>query len=241
MKTVSILISNYNSYEALQLCIESVQKYTEYPYKIIVCDAKSDNKIDHEYLKKAEQDERVEVVWGNEWTKHGATVDILLNHCDTDLAMILDSDIEILDYSWLKEMIDLIKDDIILISNVEKDYKSGVPSLPDWFQSWFMMLNMNAYKDGMQTSWLHGSGVYNGRELFFPTGGFFWAKLQTDNPMGYKLMSIPDYIQKKYHHFAHVSILGTLAPNEPDLERLQKARDEKFSLVCARLTMLRKS
>jgi len=239
MKTVSILISNYNSYEALQLCVESIRKYTRYPYEIIVYDANSDNKIDRGYLQKAEQAGWLKVILGKEKTQHGVSIELLLDACDTDLAMILDCDIEILAPEWLEDMANLIEDDVVLISNVEKDYNSGVPSLPDWFQSWFMMLNMKAYNDGMKTRWKTSQVNYNGREVFSPTGGKFWLKIQQDNPEGYRMISIPHCIQRKYHHFAHVSILGTLADNEPNLKQLKQAQTMKFNEVKGRLNKLR--
>lgn len=240
MKSCSILISNYNSYEALQLCVESIRKYTRYPYKIIAYDANSNNKIDRDYLQKAEQAGWLEVILGKEKTQHGVSIEILLDACDADLAMILDCDIEILTHGWLEDMIGLIEDDVILISNVEKDYNSGVPSLPDWFQSWFMMLNMKAYNDGMKARWKTSQVNYEGKDVFSPTGGEFWLKIQQDNPMGYRMIPIPHYIQRKYHHFAHVSILGTLADYEPNLAKLEKARDKKFTEVRMRLERLRR-
>lgn len=55
MKTVSILISNCNSFDAIQLCIESIRARTDYPnYQIIVHDDESPNGVDIKYLEEAE-------------------------------------------------------------------------------------------------------------------------------------------------------------------------------------------
>jgi len=55
MKEVSIVIPNLNCYEMLQLCIESVRKFTKYSnYKIIVCDDNSQNRVDLEYLHECQ-------------------------------------------------------------------------------------------------------------------------------------------------------------------------------------------
>jgi len=239
MKTVSILISNYNSYEALQLCVESVRKHTKYPYKMLVYDANSNNGIDHRYLERAEQDGWLEVIWGIEKTQHGVSIEILLGNCEADLAMILDCDIEILQSGWLTEMVGLMEGDVILASNVEHGYKSAVRSLPDWFQSWFMMLNMKAYRDGMESKWKTSQVIYEGKETFSPTGGELWLKIKQNNPKGYRMIPVPTFIQRKYHHFAHVSILGTLAKNEPNLEQLKLAQKRKFNEVRSRLNRLR--
>jgi len=55
MKTCSILISNYNSFETIQLCIESIRKYTDYPHKIVVYDDCSTNEMDVAYLNEAKK------------------------------------------------------------------------------------------------------------------------------------------------------------------------------------------
>lgn len=240
MKTVSILISNYNSWEAIQLCIESVRKYTKYPHKIIVYDDFSTNKVDRLYLDEVWKKGWIRPIFGFEHLGHGGAINELLAYCDTDLAMILDNDVEILESSWLGEMASLVKSDTLGIIGMEKDYNSAQPSLPDWFRSWFMMINMETYNDGMQADWKTGSGTaYGGKQLFYPVGGKLWLKQKFENPKGYKFIPIPSYIERKYHHFAHVSILGTLADNEPNLEALEKARDMKFKEVRESLARLR--
>lgn len=239
MKSCSILVSNFNSYEAIKLCLESIHKHTNYIYDLIVYDDCSTNGVDLEYLRNQRNIGWITLIEGEKRVKHGGALNILLDTCETDLAMILDCDIEILAPGWLGDMAGLIDDDIILVSNVEKDYNSGVPSLPDWFQSWFMMINMQAYRDGMQADWNTSQVIYQGEEIFGPTGGRFWLKIKQDNPEGYRMIPVPAYIQRKYHHFAHVSILGTLAPDEPDLERLKAAQAAKFGEVKKRLKRLR--
>lgn len=240
MKTCSILISNYNSYEAIQLCLESVHRNTDYPYELVVYDDCSTNKVDLEYLRDQRNIGWIELIESKKRLKHGGALNVLLNHCNTELAMILDCDIEILQSGWLKEMVDLVDDKTLIVTGIEKDYNSAQPSLPDWFRSWFMMINMKAYRDGMEVDWNTASGTdFDGKQRFYPVGGRLWLKLLFDNPKKYKLVSIPDYIERKFHHFAHVSILGTLADNEPNLEDLKRAQNAKFDEVKNRLMRLR--
>ena len=92
MKSVSILISNLNSFEAIQLCVESVRKHTKYPdYKIIVYDDTSWNKVDLAYLRIARNQGWLKLIEGETRVGHGGSVNALLEACNTDLAMILDT------------------------------------------------------------------------------------------------------------------------------------------------------
>lgn len=240
MKSVTICISNFNSWEAVKLCLESVHKYTHHPYELIVYDDCSTNKVDLEYLRDQRNIGWIELIEGDKRLKHGGALNVLLDYCDTDLAMILDCDVEILESGWLKEMVALVDDKTLIVTGLEKDYNSAQPSLPDWFRSWFMMINMKAYKDNMEVDWNTSSGTdYEGKQLFYPVGGKLWLKQKFNNPKNYRIIPIPNYIERKYHHFAHVSMLGTLAKNEPNLEALKSARAMKFKEVKERLDMLR--
>lgn len=237
MKTVSILISNYNSFEAIKLCLESVRKYTKYPHSIMVYDDASTNKVDLEYLTKAHYDNWIKLLTGKTRLNHGGVLNELLDVCNTDLAMILDNDVQILETGWLEDMVKLMEDDVLIATGIEGNYKSGRPSLPDWFQSWFMMLNMDAYRDGMEVDWKACWTTHKGEEVVSPTGGKLWLKMRNDNPKGYRHILIPWQIQIKYHHFAHVSCIATSSPM--DEAWLIKAREEKLGEIRQELIKLR--
>lgn len=233
MKTCSILISNYNSFEAIQLCIESVRRYTKYPHEIIVYDDRSTNVVDRGYFFDAQEKGWIKAIFGINRLNHGGAINKLLDFCDIDLAMILDNDIQILESGWLEQIVKLIKDDVLIACNVECNYKSAQPSYPTWMQTWFMMLNMRAYRDGMEVDW--SRITENG--IMFPVGAKLWIKTLNDNPKEYRFINIPESITKKYRHFAHVSCIATEDPS--DEKWLIKARKEKLEEIKRELTKLR--
>ena len=234
MKTCSILISNYNSFETIQLCIESIRKYTDYPHKIVVYDDCSTNEMDVAYLNEAKKNEWIQPIFGNKRLNHGGAINTLLNHCDTDLAMILDNDIQILKAGWLEEVVNLVGSKELCFCGIEHNYPSGRPSLPDWMQTWFIMINMRAYRDGMEVDWRRG--YKNG--IMLPVGGRLWLKAGDDNPKGYRFVSsIPESITSKFHHFCHISSIATESPD--DEERLITARKKKLAEVKTALQKLR--
>jgi len=234
MKTCSILISNYNSFEAIQLCLESIHRYTDYPYYLIVYDDCSTNNVDLEYLRDQRNIGWIELIEGEKRVNHGGALNALLRDCNTDIAIILDNDIQILKSGWLEDAVKLVKDDTLLICGIEHDYKSGKPSYPDWFQTWFMMINMEAYRDGMEVDW---SRVTED-EIMIPVGAKLHIKIKENNPKGYKFITpIPDYIQGKYRHFAHVSSIATHHLSETP--EFTKARESKLGEIRHELNKLR--
>ena len=232
MKTTSILITNYNSEEAIQLCLESIQGYTEYPRDIIVYDDCSTNNIDLAYLRAQRNRHWIELIEGKERINHGRAINKLLDYCNTDLAVILDNDIQILKEGWLGEMVELMEDDrIIMAAGIEDIKKEGTYRY--WFQSWFMALNMNAYGSGFESDWSLGRDE-NG--LVMPTGARIHRKIMNENPRGYKIVPIPESVKSKFYHHIHISMLsGHHGENE------QKVREGRLGKIRHELNRLRVS
>jgi len=177
MKTVSILISNHNSFYAIQLCIESIRARTDYPnYQIIVHDDESPNGVDIKYLEEAEAKGWIRLIRGNRkrWAEeretfsaqghpapywHGCAVNILINEtCQTDLAMLLDCDIFIKNPDWLSCMAQSIEDDTLVVAaEWQPDWRGTGFLVPGWYLPSFCMINMKAYHDGMEVDWRGGS------------------------------------------------------------------------------------
>lgn len=236
MKTVEILIPNQNAFEALELCIESIRKYTEYPYKIRVHDDASTNEVDIEYLVKQD-----DIITFRTYDKkgHGGSINTLLAYCEADYGMILDCDMQILERGWLTEMVALMRDDMVIIASVEEDYNSARPSLPVWYKSWFMMINIVAYRDGMVSDWSNTMVEYKGKKVFCPVGGRFMLKVLNDNPKEYRNLYVPESIERKYHHFAHVSVISMETHEEQP--KLAIDKDQKFKEIKTALKKLRSS
>jgi len=171
MKSVNILIPNYNSFEAIQLCVESVRHYTKYQnYKIIVfddhswyrqdpdSDAKQPNMVDLGYLRDCHNKGWIELHEnpGPQSLSHGGTLNKLMHeYCDADYAMILDCDTQVLMAGWLTEMVRVAEADpkILTVADFKdsgfasKYYRTGL------YFCWFQIIKMSAYNDGMQVDW----------------------------------------------------------------------------------------
>lgn len=159
MKTCSILISNYNSFEAVQLCIESIRKYTRYPNRIIVYNDRCINGVDSVYLKGCLEKGWIhELYAGDVQQTHGGSLNILINDkCKTDYAAIIDCDIWIKQDRWLEDLINEIEKDPMTLAVV--DYKAGGYAFDGGYRTafylfWFGLINMQNYNDGMKVDWM---------------------------------------------------------------------------------------
>ena len=111
MKPCSILISSWCGHKAMELCIESILKRTNYKaYQIIVCDSSSPYGPDRKYLRNHKEKGNIELLESDVRLQHGQALWRLLSHCKTDLACILDSDSEILSSDWLEIFTSQIQD-----------------------------------------------------------------------------------------------------------------------------------
>jgi len=210
--------------------------------------------VDLEYLRDKADKAWINLIEGDSRLNHGGALTQLLNNCNTDLAMILDNDIQILGSGWLEEMVSLVQDNILAVWTIEYNYKSYELSFPDWIQTWFFMLNMQIYRDGMEIDWNRAYEDKNkepfkslmrdderlGRSdlIALPPGTKLLLKIKYDNPKGYKIISpTPKYIKDKYVHYAHVSSIAT--EDLSDSEKFKKARREKMDRIKYDLMQLR--
>tara|TARA_B100002003_G_C13893345_1_gene435540 strand:+ start:25 stop:699 length:675 start_codon:yes stop_codon:yes gene_type:complete len=106
---VTIIIVNENTKDALELCLLSLKKYTTYPYQVIVVDnSSSDGSLD--LLKKKFLWVKVIQTSGLKIAeRHGSAFKIGVQNVKSKYFLTLDSDVEILDYNWLTEMVKKIK------------------------------------------------------------------------------------------------------------------------------------
>ncbi len=75
---VTIIIVNENTKDALELCLLSIKKYTEYPYKVIVIDnASTDGSLD--LLKKFNWVTAIGTSCLKDGEKHGGALICLLS------------------------------------------------------------------------------------------------------------------------------------------------------------------
>ena len=265
-KAVSILIGNCRTWEAIELTIESILKRTAYaPYQIIVYDQsrETDNGSRLPYLWAQAEKGNIKLIEGayrprSDLDGHGKAIKVLLENCDTDLALPWDSDIEVLHPLWLDALVDKLKGDNVL----------GVggfnPGLNHWDLMWispryvpnWMLLDMAIYKDFQgEDDWdlsfvpfsawkypevFEGQRPPNNPELlngevrvFRDTGWRIWEKLIFENPRGLKILSLPaDWWGNKMRHYCGID-RNSFQPDLPELV-------EKLRTIRGRLELLRR-
>lgn len=151
MKPVSILISSWWSHDALELTIESILERTVYDnYKIVVCDSSAPDSRERAYLKRNRDGGHIELIENDAgMLKHGEAIWRLLQYCTTELACLLDSDVEIIGADWLSILAGHIKADNDL--GVGDLRKGGCFLASSFFRGPIyhpscLMLNMAAYR-----------------------------------------------------------------------------------------------
>lgn len=153
----SILIPHRNSHEAIELCIESIRKYTTYPYTITVWDDASDVKSNIRYLRQVHDRGWIELIEGKERLGHGGVLNRFFNSrtIETKYAVLLDDDIQIKAGGWLRELVDLAESDPMTIACVDYRDKDYFPFgfIAGIYKFWFGLINMDAYEDGMHVDW----------------------------------------------------------------------------------------
>lgn len=255
MKPIDILITNRNSLEAVQLCVESARHYTGgYNHQVIVYDDASDNGIDLPYLRDAQERGWIQLIEGRERLRHGGGLNVLLNEiCRAKYAVILDCDIEILKLGWLADLVKLIDGNEKAIGAVNcRDWQIRGPGhyLAPFCEFWFAVLNMDAYRDGMMVDWqpsfyadedeirkLNSSlPVGEIEQYIFDVGSKLYHKVLTDNPKGYYFITpLPEEIMSSFRHYRQVS------HNIGDWhEHIIKHINEKLAEIRARLDRIRK-
>jgi len=228
MKAVSILISSYHSGEALELCIESIRKKTLYTnYKIVVLDSSGEGSETREYLDNTPY---IDYQWDAEQKlRHGQALDILTQQCETPLAVILDSDVEILKGDWLAQLVTQpITDEVIGVGHLREGgnfTKHGFWRVPIYLP-YCLLLNMDAYrKIGFKVSdWIDHyipMSEYPYKDKFteasyrayhkintnlervhYDTAGGFSERVLFENPDGLTMYPLPPAFMKDtiYHY-----------------------------------------
>lgn len=103
---VSIVIPTRNQVEHLQPCIESILTKTTYPeYEIIIADNDSDDPNTLFYLSNYQDDKRIRVVKTPGEFNFSQICNKAILQTDGELTCLLNNDTEIIDGSWLHEMV----------------------------------------------------------------------------------------------------------------------------------------
>lgn len=226
--SVDILISNSNSYEAIQLCIESIRRYTKHKnYQIIVYDDASENEVDLIYLREKQKLGWLRLIEGKRKIDHGGALNRLINkECRADYAVIIDCDLQIIAEDWLCDMIEQASKSKEILA-VCTTYKTQVRGSGTWLapfaEFWFGIIDMTAYRDGMKTDWRcyytkdkrkmrqiveSDCSIEPIDRLAVDVGSKLILRLKKNNKKGYYIKSpMPKEIEKKYYHYHQISCL----------------------------------
>jgi len=253
--SVDILVTNRNSREAIQLCVESVRFSTRTdPYRLVVYDDASDNGLDLPYLRDAQTKGWLTLIEGRERVLHGGALNILLSGCRADYAVILDCDVEIKQPCWLEEILALIQADPMAIAAVNclpRQLRGPGHWLAPFAEWWFGILNMNAYRDGMEVDWrpvilsdrkaihkvapeLDNQAV---QQYIFDVGCQLLHKVKTANPKGYAVISpLPENLKQSFRHYLQIS-----HQIDDKNERIQRHVNGKLAEIRAALHGIREA
>ena len=237
MKSVEILLTNFNGGDTIALCIESIRKFTAYPHTIHVYDdgtwetPRPDQGMtvgydDLKYLRAARDKGWIKLTEGGTRKMHGSCVNELMDACTADLAMLMDNDVQILAPGWLEEMAEYqAKHDAALITNIEHFPQDD----NDCINSWFVMVDMSKYPL-IRDDWEYrkredGKGDYRAT-------GYFIYKNVLDKGLFWK--PTPPTVERKWRHYCHIAVLSA-----PQAGGNWAVRQQRYALIQAELRRLR--
>jgi len=252
VKSVEILITNFNSGDAVALCIESIRKYTAYPHTITVRDDGSwteprpecgltEPYNDIAYLRACRDKGWIKLIEGKENVGHGTSLTALLDQCSADLAMVLDCDIQIESGGWLEAMVaEQERTGAALVANIEHFNDDN-----DCLQSWFFMVDMAQYpaikddwgytyrKDGKGmrgTGYLIQEHIAEQGRLITPLPAELGGRPSDCGSSG--AWGMPG----RWHHACHISVLSA-----PQTGENWRVRQDRYAKIQAELRKLRAS
>ena len=153
MKPCSILISSFRPREAIELCIESILKRTKYPeFEIIVYDSSGDTDTTRKYLDRQEENGKIKLITVPTWAEHGEAVNNLISCCQTPLACLLDSDVEIIEDDWLVFLTSMING-VGVSKYLEAGLRFGTTLYAPVYWPPCMLLDMDIYRKLGEIDW----------------------------------------------------------------------------------------
>ncbi|MCQ2241388.1 glycosyltransferase [Treponema sp.] len=103
---ISILIPNYEHWQTLKKCIDSIIKKSTYQnFEIIVIENNSKNKDTFDYYDSLSLNPKVKIVkWGGKFN-YSAINNFGYKHATGDYILLLNNDVEVISENWLEEML----------------------------------------------------------------------------------------------------------------------------------------
>lgn len=237
---VSVLIANYDGREALELCVESVLTRTasDEPVHIIVYDSPASGH-DRPYLERMAEQGKLTLIAGTENLMHGPAVWRLLFERMSEWVVILDSDCEIRDRTWLRALFAHIEDGDIGVAKLRQGgalYHGELLTPYYWLAC--MLLNAEEYftHGGRLIDWPEQCmryADYHGPFDFTPhlpadfkaddwhasydTGGVFTERLLSGDMRDCRMRTLdPSFWDRHVHHYGGIS-RNHFRPEHPEI------------------------
>lgn len=243
MKSVTVCITNFQSGDAVALAIESVRRFTPGPPEIAVIDDHSDPDLYGEelaYLRDCAAKGWIRLLENEQRINHGPSLARLLDTVTTDLAMVIDCDVQILAPGWMELMIaEQERTGAAMVANLEKFNDDNVH-----LQSWFFMLDMAQYphvKDDWNYSY-RKDGKPGMRGTGYLIQEHIWEQGRVIAPLPKELggrepgfnSDLAWGVPGRWHHACHISVLSA-----PQAGPNWEARRARYALIQAELRKLR--
>jgi glycosyltransferase involved in cell wall biosynthesis len=210
-RRVSVFVASINTASSTELCIRSMRRLAGYPFELTVGDCGStDGSL--ELLRDLESQGwlRLEVAPGGR--AHAEWIDRWRRHCDADLAVFVDSDIEFRAQGWLRDMIAAatLRHAAVVCTEMlpeTANFKEPVAgrivrgaSMP---APWLLMIDIR------KTVSIPVSFAFHKQETPLPeglivwdVGGWFFEQVKAAS-LNWVVM--PDSFRRKFHHYGGLS------------------------------------
>lgn len=159
MSIVPILIANWRGGEMLQLCIESIWRFTpQGGYRVIVCNDHDPLDTDGPYLRTARDLGQITLIEAKERLHHGGVLNVLWNETDlgdAEFAVNLDNDTQVTDFGWLDDLLGAFRSPQTLgvCDARENNCVSNQGYIPPMYRFWFGALRVPLYRELGGVDW----------------------------------------------------------------------------------------
>jgi len=103
---ISIIIPTKNSLSLVQKCVHSIRRHTNYPsYEIVIINNASDNAEFLKYIKAEQSENRIRVIHYDKPFNHSEMNNIAVQSTNSDFAVFMNNDIEIISDEWLEQLV----------------------------------------------------------------------------------------------------------------------------------------
>ena len=103
---ITIIIPTYNGYDLLRQCVESILNKTNYPnFEILIVNNNSDEAVTLNYLQQLQNNEKIHILDYPHTFNYSAINNTAVQEASGELICLLNNDIEVINPSWLTEMV----------------------------------------------------------------------------------------------------------------------------------------